>query len=103
MFKTERNIQPNQIQPSRRLPMIRKTILAIAATATLGLAALAPTAASAGWHGHHNHWGHGFGWGGYGIGYGLGLNYVDTGGCYVVKKLVATDFGMQVRRVTVCN
>jgi hypothetical protein len=85
--------------------MIRKTILALAATAALGAAALAPTSASAGWHGGHwgHHWGHGFGGYGYGIGYGLGLSYVDTGSCYVVKKLVATDFGMQVRRVTVCN
>jgi len=37
--------------------MIRKTLIALAATATVGAAALAPTAASA-WHfGHHGHFG----------------------------------------------
>ena len=84
--------------------MIRKTILAIAATVTLGAAALAPTSASAWggkhWGHHHGHWGHGWG---HGYGYGIGLNYVGIGGCYTVKKLVNTDFGLQVRRVTVCS
>jgi hypothetical protein len=41
--------------------MLRKTILAIAAAATLGAAALAPTSASAwwghpGWHGWYHGW-----------------------------------------------
>jgi hypothetical protein len=83
--------------------MFRKTILALAATAALSAAALAPTSASAGWHGHH--WGH-HGWG-YGGGFGISLYnpgyVVDTGDCYLVKKIVNTDFGPQVRRVTVCN
>ena len=83
--------------------MIRKTLLALAATAALGVAALAPTSASAGWHG--GHWGHGWG---HGYGYGLGVSlynpYVyNTGSCYIVKRVVDTDFGPKVRRVTVCN
>ena len=43
--------------------MFRKTILAIAATAVIGVASLTPASA----HGFH----HGFGWGG--VGFGLGL------------------------------
>jgi len=43
--------------------MIRSTILAVAATAVIGIASLTPASA----HGH----GHGFGFGG--IGFGLGL------------------------------
>ena len=86
--------------------MIRKTILALAATAALGVAALAPTSASAGWHGGWHHGWHG-GWG-HGYGYGLGVSlynpYVyNTGSCYIVKRVVDTDFGPKVRRVTVCN
>jgi len=79
--------------------MIRKSILAVAAIATLGAAALAPTSASAwgkggGW-GHHG-WGHG------GIGLGFyGANYVDyTPSCYYVKKI--TRFG-DVRLIKVCE
>ncbi len=89
--------------------MFRKTILALAATAALGAAALAPTSASAGGGGgwHHGGWGHHWGWG-HGYGYGLGVSLYnpylyDVGGCYVVKKVVDTDFGPKVRRVTVCN
>jgi hypothetical protein len=40
----------NTVKP-RRLHMLRKTILALATTATLGAAALAPTSASAHWAG----------------------------------------------------
>ena len=83
--------------------MIRKTLLALAATAALGVAALAPTSASAGWHGGHwgHHWGHGYG---YGLGVSLYNPYVyNTGSCYIVKRVVDTDFGPKVRRVTVCN
>jgi hypothetical protein len=88
--------------------MFRKTTLALAAIAALGVAALAPTSASAGWkgkhwHGHHSwhgkHWGHG--------GYGFGINYYAPsyvyGGCYSVKRIVATPFGPKLRYVTVCN
>jgi hypothetical protein len=50
--------------------MLRKTILALAAVGTLGVAALAPTSASAwGFHGGwHGGWHHHFG--GFGIGFG---------------------------------
>ena len=41
--------------------MIRKTLIALAATATVGAAALAPTAASAAHFGWGHGWGHGFG------------------------------------------
>jgi hypothetical protein len=80
--------------------MIRKSILAAAAIATLGAAALAPTSASAwgkgGW-GHHG-WGHG-GFGFYGAGYGV--SYVDVvPSCYYVKKI--NRFG-EVRMIKVCE
>jgi len=80
--------------------MIRKSILALAAIATLGAAALAPTSASAwgkgGW-GHHHGWGHGFGF--YGAGYGV--SYVGVvPSCYYVKKI--NRFG-EVRMIKVCE
>ena len=89
--------------------MFRKMILALVATAALGAAALAPTAASAGWwpgkhighHGWHNkHWGHGYG-------PSFGVSYYNPtfydGGCYKVKRVVATPYGLKLRYVTVCN
>ena len=77
-------------------------MIAAAATVALSAAALAPTAASAGGHGgHHGHHGHHGHWGG---GYSFGLyNTYDVGGCYIVKKVVNTEFGPALRRVTVCN
>ena len=45
--------------------MIRNTILAVAATAVIGVASLTPASAHSFGHGH------GFGWGG--VGFGLGL------------------------------
>jgi hypothetical protein len=46
--------------------MIRKTLIAFAAVATVAGAALVPTVAAAkGMHHHHHH--HGFGWRGFGI------------------------------------
>ena len=93
--------------------MFRKTILALAAVATVGAAALAPTAASAGWKGWGNHWNHHnhHGWHGkhWGHGYGpsFGVSYYSPtfydGGCYKVKRVVATPYGMKLRYVTVCN
>ena len=85
--------------------MFRKTILALAAVATVGAAALAPTAASAGWKGgwHHGHHGWGHGYGGYGYGVSLYNPYIYDGGCYKVKKFVNTPYGTQLRFVTVCN
>jgi hypothetical protein len=50
-------------QQKGETPMIRKTVLAVATAAVVGLAALAPTAALAGKGGkHHHHHRHG-GWG----------------------------------------
>lgn len=75
--------------------MIRKLVLALGATVALGTAALAPTAASA-WSGHHHHrWHGGFGF--------YGPTYIAAPDCYVVKKVVMTDYGPRVRRVTVCD
>jgi len=79
--------------------MLRKTVLGIAAAASLSAVALAPTSASAGgfiWptfhkH-HHHHWGHGFGIGFVGGGYD---------GCYVTRR-VFTPYGVAFRTVNVC-
>ena len=77
--------------------MIRKSMLALAAIATLGAAALAPTSASA-WGFKHHGWGHhGFhgGWGFY------GARYVDVGpDCYYVKRINRHGF---VRLIRVCD
>jgi hypothetical protein len=76
--------------------MIRKSMLALAAIATVGAAALAPTSASAWGFRHHHGWGHGFGFGGfYGPGY---VNYAPD--CYIVKRI--NRFG-EVRFVRVCS
>ena len=56
--------------------MIRKTLIALAATATLGAAALVPTAASAA------HFGFGHGWGHHGWGYGWNRGIVVVGPTY---------------------
>jgi len=77
--------------PEEKNSMLRKTIIALAATATLGGVALAPTAASAGGMHHHHH--RGFGWGFY-----AGPRYVPAD-CYWVKK--QTAFGIKLVRV--CN
>src|SRR5262245_55788600 len=54
---------PNNVK--RRDYMIRKTLIALAAVATVAGSVAVPTAASAmGWHHHHYH---GFGWRGFGI------------------------------------
>ena len=89
--------------------MFRKVLLALTATIALSTVALAPTTASAGgWkkghhghHGHHGKWGHGHRLhiGFYAPAYTYGL----VGGCYSVKRWVATPFGPKFRRVTVCN
>ena len=79
--------------------MLRKTILALAASVALGAAALAPTSASAwGWHpGWHDGW-HG-GWG-YGptIRVYAGPGY---GGC-MVRRWVYTPYGPALRWVNRC-
>jgi len=75
--------------------MIRKLVLALAATAAIGAAAFSPTAASAHWHGHFWHGSYGY--------YGYGPTYVGGPDCYRVKRLVGTPFGLRWRRVLVCN
>jgi len=79
--------------------MLRKTILAIVASAALGAAALAPTSASAwggygGWHG---------GWHGGGWGWGYRPIYAGPvyGGC-MVRTWVYTPYGPAVRWVNRC-
>jgi hypothetical protein len=82
--------------------MFRKAILALAATV-----ALAASVNSASAWPHHHHYG--WGWGAFGAGVALGLatpvvaGYPYVGGCYIVKRWVATPFGPRLRRVTVCN
>jgi hypothetical protein len=74
--------------------MLRKTVLALATTATLGAAALAPTAAAA-------HWG---GWYGWGFGYHPFVR-VYAGPIYdgcVVRRWVYTPYGPVLRWVNRC-
>jgi hypothetical protein len=74
--------------------MLRKTMLALATTVTLGAAALAPTSASAHWHGGY--------WGSYRpivrI-YTPGPFY--NGGC-MVRRWVYTPYGPALRWVNHC-
>ena len=80
--------------------MIRKTMLAIAATVALGAAALAPTAASAkylgGGHGFHGGFHGGFGW------RGVGITVVDPGVSCLQYRWVETYRGLRRRLVDVC-
>jgi hypothetical protein len=84
--------------------MFSKTILAVATTLVLGVAALAPTAASAkhfggpGFHGFHGGWGHG--WRGYGWRGGFGVALVGPS-CYDYRT-VLTPVGPRVRLVNIC-
>ena len=80
--------------------MFRKLAFACVAVAAVGAAALAPTAASAAWHGgwHGGGW-HG-GWGGPRV--IVGAPYGVYGGACVVRRVVETPFGPQVRWVDVC-
>jgi hypothetical protein len=81
--------------------MFRKSMIALAAIATVSAAALAPTAASAkggkwggGWHHHHHFKGYGF--------YGAPLLAAGVyQGCWV-KRWVDTPYGPRLRRVYVC-
>jgi hypothetical protein len=81
--------------------MFRKSLIALAAVATVGAAALAPTAASAK---PFKHW-HGHGFYGYGIGAGLVGAAIATevaySGCWV-KRWVDTPYGPRLRRMYVC-
>ena len=81
--------------------MFRKTILAVAATAVIGVAALTPASA-------HEH--HGFGWGG--IGFGLGLlgasiaasnYYAVNESCYRYQTFVTPRGHLRRMLVNVCD
>jgi hypothetical protein len=80
--------------------MLRKTVLAFAATLAIGAAALAPSSASAHWVGGGGWHGGWHGWHGYhpfvriyaGPGYG---------GC-MVRRWVYTPYGPALRWVNVC-
>jgi hypothetical protein len=83
--------------------MLRKFLIAFAATTAIGIAAI-PTSASAAWHGHwHGGWHGGWrgpGWGFYGpYAFGPGPYY---GSCYQVRR-VPTPYGLRWRRVWVCG
>lgn len=71
--------------------MLRKTVLALAAVATLGTAALAPTAASAGYW-HHKH----YGWKSW-----HAPVYAHGYGCFK-KRWVKGYYGWRLVRVNVC-
>jgi hypothetical protein len=71
--------------------MIRKSILALAATAALGAVALAPTSASAGGKFFHHHH--------FGAGFGFYPSYSAPYDCFWEKKF--TPFG--VKFVKVCS
>jgi hypothetical protein len=76
--------------------MIRKLVLALAATVAIAGTALAPTSASAwGWNHHHFH--------GFGL-YVPAYDYVASPDCYVVQKTYVNKWGkLRVRNVTVCD
>ena len=80
--------------------MIRKSMLALAAIATLGAVALAPTSASA-WGFKHHGWGHHGFHGGCGYGYGFyAPRFVIGGDCYFVKRVNRHGY---VRLIKVCD
>jgi hypothetical protein len=79
--------------------MFRKTLIALAAMSTLGVAAIAPTAASAhwngGWHGHFFH----------GPFFGPRFAFYAGPGYYnpcLRRQWVPTPFGPRPRWVNVC-
>jgi hypothetical protein len=78
--------------------MIRKTIIALAATTALAIAALPSTASAKKW-GHHGH-----GWR-VGVGVGVGLGLIGAGvaaSCYRYEW-VATRYGMRQVLVNYCG
>jgi hypothetical protein len=74
--------------------MLRKTVLAIAAAATIGAAALAPTSASAWWVGYH-------GWRG-GYIYRAPVVYGPRYGGCMVRRWMYTPYGVVLRWVNRC-
>ncbi len=79
--------------------MFRKTVLAIAATAALGIAALAPTSASArdsyDWRGRSHHSTFSFRFG--------PRAYAYAPRCYMTRHWVHTPWGWRLRNVRVCR
>ena len=80
--------------------MFRKTILAVAATALIGVASLTPASAH----------GHGFGWGG--LGFGLGLvgasiaaqnYYAPVDSCYQYRTVLTRHGTYRNILVNVCE
>lgn len=88
--------------------MLRTTMIAVAAIATLSAASLAPTAASAkgGFHGGGHHGGYHGGYrGGRFRGVGFGLGVVGAGLAYntcMQRRWVETPYGARLRWVNVC-
>ena len=78
--------------------MFKKTLIALAAAATLATGTLATTSSAQAFYVvHHNHhWGHGWGPGwGYGYGYGYG-------GCFWKSHKVWTPYGPEIVSKKVC-
>jgi Spy/CpxP family protein refolding chaperone len=79
--------------------MIRKTLIALAATTAVGIAALAPTAASA----KGIHFGGGWGHGGFGF-RGVGITVVDPGyNCLQTQWVKVGRRTYQKQLVNVCD
>jgi hypothetical protein len=85
--------------------MFRKTILAVAATAVIGVASLTPASAHGFGFGHH-----GFGWGG--VGFGLGMigasiaasnYYAVEQSCWQYQTFVTPRGNLRRTLVNVCN
>jgi hypothetical protein len=76
--------------------MLRKTLLAVAATATIGAAALAPTAASA------KHFGHGYYHGFHGF-RGFGITVVNPVASCWQSRWIETRRGLRRIVVNVCD
>ncbi len=73
--------------------MLRKTMLALAATLAIGTAAFAPTSASAHWGGWHGGW---YGW------HGWHHVYAGYDGCEV-RCWVHTPYGPVLRWIEICD
>ena len=83
--------------------MFRKTILAVAATAVIGVASLTPASAHGFGFGHH-----GFGWGGFGLGM-IGASiaasnyYAVEQSCWQYQTFVTPRGNLRRTLVNVCN
>jgi hypothetical protein len=104
--------------------MLRKTMIALLAAASVGVLALEAASARGGFHGGGFHGGgfhHGFGFGpGFALGAGIGLGlyapydyggyypgyyygYDENVGCYLERRRVHTRSGWRLRTVEVCE